>query len=343
MVSIKDVAKRAKVSISTVSLAFNSPERVSEATRERIYQATKELKYTPASVVKKNAFQERKRKSVAVIMGSLVGPFWFEILRGISETLTLNKMEMVLFSGNDSFEKHFMDLMRGGSCQGIILIIDGEGSEQLLQIAADENFPVVMCCPPAGRFRFSSIMVDNWNIGQLAANYFMQLGRRDIAVFGKCPRDCPDRAEGFLDALKREKREVPKEWRILCDVTEEDAYRAAKTFIKENKKLPDAVFGINDETAIGVIEAFRDEGINVPEEVSVIGCDNISISRFVQPPLTTIEMPKFEVGILTVNMLLRRIAGMPPERVVLNGKLIIRESCCMKKSADSQLKECEDK
>lgn len=331
MVSIKDVAKRAKVSISTVSLTFNSPERVSESTRERIYQATKELKYTPASVARRNAFQERKRKSVAVIMGSLVGPFWFEILRGISETLNVNKMEMVLFSGNDSFQKHFLDLMRGGSCQGIILIIEGDGSEQLLKMAADENYPVVMCCPPAGRSGFSSIMVDNWNIGQLAANYFMQLGRQDIAIFGKCPKDCPDRAVGFLETLKKGRRDVPEAWRISCDVTEEDAYRATKKFMKENKKMPDAIFGINDETAIGVIEALQEEGIKVPEQVSVIGCDNISISRFIQPPLTTIEMPKFEVGILTVNMLLRRMEGMPPEKVVLNGKLIIRESCCMKK------------
>lgn len=336
MVSIKDVAKRAKVSISTVSLAFNNPERVSEATREKIYQATKELKYIPASVAKKNAFQERKRKSVAVIMGSLVGPFWFEILRGISETLSLNKMEMVLFSGNDSFQKHFLDLMNGGSCQGIILIIEGEGSEQLLQMAAEEGFPIVMCCPPAGRSGFSSIMVDNWNIGQLAANYFMQLGRNDIALFGKCPKDCPDRANGFLEALKKERRDVPPEWRIYCEVTEEDAYRATKKFLKENRKLPNAIFGINDETAIGVIGALQEEGIHVPEQISVIGCDNISISRFVQPPLTTIEMPKFEVGILTVNMLLRRMAGMPPEKVVLNGKLIIRESCCMKKQQKNE-------
>lgn len=331
MVSIKDVAKKAKVSISTVSLAFNNPDRVSEATREKIYQATKELQYVPASVAKKNAFKERKRKSVAVIMGSLVGPFWFEILRGISETLSINKIEMVLFSGNDSFQKHFLDLMKGDSCQGIILITEGDGNEQLLQLAENKNFPIVMCCPPIAHSGLSSILVDNWNIGQLAANYFMQLGRNDIALFGKCPKDCPDRAEGFLEVLKKEKRVVPDEWRIYCDVTEEDAYRATKKFLKENKKLPDAIFGINDETAIGIIEALQEDGIKVPEQISVIGCDNISISRYIQPALTTIEMPKFEVGILTVNMLLRRMSGMPPEKVVLNGKLIIRESCCMKK------------
>lgn len=331
MASIKDVAKRAGVSISTVSLAFNEPERVSEATRKKIYRATKELQYVPASVAKKNAFKERKRKSVAVIMGTLVGPFWFEVLRGISETLSINKIEMVLFSGNDSFEKHFLDLIRRDSCQGIILVIGDEEHEQLLQIAVNENFPVVMCSPPTAHAKLSSILVDNWNVGQLAANYFMQLGRNEIAIFGKCPKDCPERITGFLEVLRKEKREVPDEWIISCDVTEEDAYRAAKKFLQENRKLPDAIFGINDETAIGVIEALQEEGMKVPEQISVIGCDNISISRFIHPPLTTIEMPKFEVGILAVNMLLRRMAGMPAEKVVLNGKLIIRESCCMKK------------
>ena len=119
-------------------------------------------------------------------------------------------------------------------------------------------------------------------------------------------------------------------------LTEETAFRVTKKFIRENKELPDAIFGINDETAIGIIEALQEEGIRVPEEISVIGCDNISSSRFVQPPLTTIEMPKFEVGILAANMLLRRIRGMPTENIVLSGKLIIRESCCKKSKTPMQ-------
>lgn len=330
MVSIKDVAKRANVSISTVSLAFNYPERVSEKTRKKIYQATRELEYVPASVAKKNELKERKKKSVAVIMGSLVGPFWFEVLRGINETLNINKTEMVLFSGNDSFIKHFSDLIKDNSCQGIIIITGGEGYEPFLQKAIDEDFPVVMCCSPKEYVGLSNIMIDNWNVGQLAANYFLQLGRKRMAIFGKCPEDCPDRETGFLEVLKKEKKEVPEKWRVYFDVTEETAYRVAKKFLRENRELPDAIFGINDETAIGVIEALQEEGIKVPQEISVIGCDNISSSRFVQPPLTTIETPKFEVGILAANMLLRRIKGLPTENIVLSGKLIIRESCCKK-------------
>lgn len=330
MVSIKDVAKRANVSISTVSLAFNYPERVSEKTRQKIYHATKELQYVPASVVKKNEIKEWKRKSVAVIMGSLVGPFWFEVLRGINETLNINKTEMVLFSGKESFTKHFLDLIKGNSCKGIIIITGGDGYDSLLQMAIDEGFPVVMCCPPKEYVGLSNIMIDNWNVGQLAANYFLQLGREHMAIFGKCPKDCPDREIGFLEVLRREKREVPEKWRLYFDLTEETAFGVTKKFLKENKELPDAIFGINDETAIGVIEALQEEKIKVPEEISVIGCDNISSSRFVHPSLTTIEMPKFEVGILAANMLLRRIKGMPTENIVLSGKLIIRESCCKK-------------
>ena len=104
-------------------------------------------------------------------------------------------------------------------------------------------------------------------------------------------------------------------------------------FLRENKELPDAIFGINDEAAIGTITALREEGIKVPEEISVIGCDNISISQFVQPPLTTIEIPKFEVGILAANMILRRIRGMPTENIMLSGKLITRESAAKSKES----------
>lgn len=328
MISIKDVAQKAGVSISTVSLAYNSPVRVSDATREKIYQAAKELGYIPASIAKKNVLKEKN--SVAVIMGSLIGPFWIDVLRGINETLSVNKMEMVLFSGNDSFQKHFRSLIQDRTCKGIIVITDSNGDDQMLQMAADEEYPIVLCCPPAGHEGISSAMIDNWNIGQQVANYFIQMRRKDIALFGKCPKDCPDRERGFLDALRKNGIDVPSEWKVYCDVTEEDAYEATKEFLKKHQKLPDAIFAVNDETAIGVMQALHEEKIKVPEEISVIGCDNISIGRFIQPLLTTIEMPRFEIGILTANMLLRRIAGMPPEHIVLNGKLIIRDSCCKK-------------
>ena len=329
MATIKDVAKRANVSISTVSLAFNNPERVSENTRNKIFNAARILNYISANQVRKKESVVRNEKTVAVLMENIIGPFWFEILHGIAETLNVSGYEMALFSSNDSFDKHFLDLVNGKECLGIILISIGENHVDILKMAAAQHFPIVMCDPVDTYAGIGSVRVDQHYVGQLAAEHFIQLKKKKIAILGTFPKHCVERKIGFIETLKNFDIQIPDNWNIDCMISEEQSYQTMYSFLEDEKDLPDAIFCVNDEAAIGTIHALQKFEIDVPKAVSVIGCDNISIGRFNNPMLTTIEIPKYEVGVLAANMVLRMISGLSAENILLNGKLIVRESTCL--------------
>lgn len=264
-------------------------------------------------------------------MENIIGPFWFEILHGIAETLNVAGYEMALFSSNDSFDKHFLDLAAGKECSGIILISIGENHVDILKMVAAQHFPIVMCDSIATYAGIGSVQVDQYYVGQLAAEHFIQLKKKKIAILGTCPKHCMERKTGFIETLKNFDIEIPDKWKIDCVISEEQSYQTMHDYLEKEKDLPDAIFCINDEAAIGTIHALQNFQIQVPKDVSIIGCDNISIGRFNHPMLTTIEIPKFEVGVLAANMVLRMILGLNAENILLNGKLIVRESTCMTK------------
>lgn len=196
-------------------------------------------------------------------------------------------------------------------------------------MAAAQHFPIVMCDPVDTYAGIGSVRVDQHYVGQLAAEHFIQLKKKKIAILGTCPKHCVERKIGFIETLKNFDIQIPDNWNIDCMISEEQSYQTMYSFLEDEKDLPDAIFCVNDEAAIGTIHALQKFEIDVPKAVSVIGCDNISIGRFNNPMLTTIEIPKYEVGVLAANMVLRMISGLSAENILLNGKLIVRESTCL--------------
>lgn len=323
--SINDVAKLAKVSISTVSLAINYPERVSEQTRQKIFRAMKELRYTPSS--KSVQPGSAKKNSVALITSEVSGPYFYEIMRGISETLTLNDLEMILLSGPDAEKRHFHEMAESPFVRGIILL----GIDEPLGVdaagAVQNGVPVVIANAGSEIEGVGSVSVDNYHIGETVANHILHIGYRRVALLGERNRERIPRAAGFVDALRAGGITIPPELDIPVYLDEKSGYFAMEQFLERGTPLPEVIYCLNDEIALGVMSALGQRGIRVPQEVAVIGCDDVSVSRYVDPPLTTVALPKFEQGMLSVIQLLRQASGMPAENIVLNAKLVIRESC----------------
>lgn len=326
MATIKDVAKVAGVSISTVSLAFNSPERVSDSTREKIFSAVRSLNYVPMKELKRAAMNKHKSESIAVICHQLVGPYFFEILRGISETIYMNKKEMVLYSGADAVEQYFLNIVQNHVYQGVILV-NAIIREKYLRIAVEADFPVVMCCYRTGYKGIGSILINNEEIGEMVANHFIKRRFQKIGLLGTAPYDSVLRKEAFVGTLGKNGIIIPKEWDLPCELTEDAAYRKMDEFLRRSGEYPQAIFCLNDDSAIGTIEAIRSHGLSVPDDIAVVGCDDLNRSKYHTPSLSTVATPKIELGMLAVNMLMRKITGIPTEEIVLNGKLILRESC----------------
>ena len=327
MATIKDVAKMAGVSISTVSLAFNSPERVTEATRDKIFDAVRSLNYVPANVNKKIALSKKKSQSIAVICPKLVGSYFFEIIQGISETIYMNKKDMILYVGDDANSKYFPDIVQSHIYEGVILVNGSDRDESYLRTAVEADFPTVICCFKEGYRGIGSVLINNGGIGRLVAEHFLKRKFKKIGMIGTPPYDSIQRREVFIQTLAEKGITVPDEWDLPCEVAEDPAYKTMERFLRSHSSYPEAIFCMNDDSAIGAIEAIEDFGLRVPKDISVIGCDDINRSKFHSPSISTVATPKMEVGMLAVNMLMREIAGMSSEEIVLNGKLVLRESC----------------
>lgn len=327
LATIKDVAKMAGVSISTVSLAFNNPERVTEATRDKIFGAVRSLNYVPANVNKKTVLGKKKSQSIAVICPKLVGPYHLEIIQGISETIYMNQKDMVLYAGDDAINRYLLNIVESHAYQGVILVNGPIYDERYLRAAAAADFPVVMCCFRESYKGIGSILINESDIGRRVAEHFLKRKFRKIGIVGT-PAECSVmRKECFLQTLAEKGIRVPAEWDLQCELAEDPAYKTVDRFLHTHEEYPEAIFCQNDDSAIGVIEAIEDFGLRVPEDISIIGCDGLNRSKFHSPSLSTIETPKMEVGMLAVNLLMREIAGMSSEEIILNGKLILRESC----------------
>lgn len=327
LATIKDVAKMAGVSISTVSLAFNNPERVKEATRDKIFDAVRSLNYVPANVNKKTVLSKKKSQSIAVICPKLVGSYFFEIIQGISETIYMNKKDMILYVGDDANSKYFPSIVQDHIYEGVILVNGSASDEPYLRAAVEADFPTVICCFKEGYRGVGSILINNAGTGKLVAEHFLKRKFKKIGIIGTPPYDSIQRKEAFIHTLADKGILIPKEWDLPCEIAEDPAYRTMERFLRSHLDYPEAIFCMNDDSAIGVIEAIEDFGLRVPEDISVIGCDDINRSKFHSPAVSTVSTPKMEVGMLAVNMLMREIAGMSSEEIILNGKLILRESC----------------
>lgn len=325
MASIKDVARLAKVSISTVSLAMNYPERVSGETKQKIFAAMKELRYVPSSGEKKGGTV--KRTSVALVTGEIFGPYYYEILRGISETLAIHGLEMVMMCGTESVRRHFYQVLSNASFCGIVLTNIGDLTQKDIDNAAQKGISVVMCHSECDWKGVGCVIVDNFYIGKMVANHLLCVDYESAGIMGRRYSTTDGRAEGFLNTMEKNGIHIPPEWDIDVDLDEKGGYNHMKELLEQDAVLPDAIFCLNDEIALGAMQALKEKGKSIPQDVGIVGCDDIPISKFAASPLTTIAMPKFEMGMMAVSLLVRQMSGMPAENVVLNGKLIIRESC----------------
>lgn len=326
MASIKDVAKLAGVSISTVSLAMNYPERVSREKKDKIFAAMKQLQYVPAANEKRRQDAVR-RTSVALITGEIFGPYYYEILRGISETLEMHGLDMIMMCGTESVKMHYYQALENPVFGGVILTNIGGLTQKDIDYALEKGISTVVCHCECSFRSVSYVNVGNYDIGKMVANHLLCVDCESAGIMGRRYVTTRGRAEGFVQTMEKGGIHIPAEWDVDVELTEQGGYSRMKEMLEDGTKLPEAIFCLNDEIALGVMQALAEKGMRIPEDVKIVGCDDIPISRVAVSPLTTIAMPKFEMGMMAVNLLVRQIGGKSAENVILNGKLVIRESC----------------
>ena len=322
--TVKEIAAIAKVSVATVSRALQRPELVSETTRQRIHEVVKRLGYTPNALAR-NLRTARTRLIIA-LLPDIANPFFSEVIRGIEQVAHENGYSVLLGETQSSLvrEQAYADMVAARQADGIITM-----SHRVPAIPMDGRLPVVNACEYVKDKKISSVYIDNVAAAGAAVGYLVTLGHRDIAFIAGPSSSpiCVDREQGYQLAMQRAKVPANPALTAVGDFSIEAGERAIDLFLSQGQSFS-AVFCSNDEMAIGAMRALISHGLRVPEDVSVVGFDDIRFARYTSPPLTTVAQPKNALGREAMTMLIELLNDpeVPPRKRVLSADLVVRGS-----------------
>lgn len=331
----QDVAKRAGVSRTTVSFVLNNVEgaAISSDTRQRVVQAAMDLGYFPDAAAQTLA--SGRSSTIGLVMNrsphQIVSDTYItQVLDVLVEEVRLNGMRLILeIIEDDRLADTYLDLVRSKRIDGIIFSgphID----DTALTALYEDGFPtILMGTLPNSPFCF--VDVDNRAAARQATEHLIGLGYREIACITNAELKytaAADRLQGYRDAL--EAAAIPYDERMVRygNFSPESGYEQMHS-IHEDGARPRAVFVASDVVAIGAIAAIHEAGLRIPEDVALVGFDDVPLSRYLDPPLTTVHLPAREMSRLACSMLMQLIAGEAPAegQVLLKTDLVIRKSC----------------
>ncbi len=324
-VSIKDIAKAAGVSHSTVSRALSNNPLVAEATRGRIQKIARDLAYTPNAIARGLVTQHTR--TVGVIVTALTDPFAGEIFRGIEEVAADNDYR--LFLGTSHADPvHEVNLVKGlreWRVDGVIVASSRVGS-LYMPLLKEIGVPIVLINNQHGGPFIQSVGVDNVASACIATRHLIEQGHRVIGYMKGPPEHASsdDRLLGYRRALAQ--AHIPFDPSLVQSGNGRvDGGVQALGFLSRSP-VPTAIFCYNDMTAIGALRALKARGLRVPQDISLVGFDDIEFASYVDPPLTTICQPKDEMGRLAMQMVIDLLHGKTITDVLMPGELVVRES-----------------
>ncbi|MDD6810425.1 MAG: LacI family DNA-binding transcriptional regulator [Lachnospiraceae bacterium] len=325
-VTIKEVAKAAGVSITTVSHTLSGGGAISQQTREHVMEVVERMHYV--ADFKGQNLKAKSTKVIGLFVKSLRGSYYGDLAQAIYEEGSNAGYGLNVFIASQS-DKIMVDIMNG-RIDGAIVLNDGiTGKEE--ELLREHEIPVVFLDRESADYHMSSVIFDSFEDGRLAGEYLLNLGYKRFAhIYGeKNNYDSIERLRGFRYALEQAGVTIPEEYILQGDFDKETARCSVEAFIEESKyPMPEAVFASNDLSAFGCIEGLQAKGYRVPEDVSVIGCDDIELCEWYIPKLTTIHNSFSEQGRKAMQMLLTMIEGNGKGEIVkLSGRIVIRESC----------------
>lgn len=324
--TIRDVAKQAGVSRQTVSRVINGSERVSPSTRLRVEDTIEKMGYRPDALARSMA---KGRSSTLACISPNLTDFTFASLIDGAEDFA-RRQGFFLLSASAPDEKTFGqlidELVSSRRVEGL-LVINPFADDRHLHLPKD--FPVVLAGARPRDIDISSVALDDVNAAKRATQHLLSLGHRSIGCLtGPLSEDCSqDRCQGFYDALHEADIKPVPEFILHGDWQPQSGYEAMKQF-EELGRFPTAIFSQNDQMAAGLLRAARDMGLKVPDQLSVIGIDDIPMAGYLSPPLTTLHQDFQEIGRQAAGLLLEVVNDVDTKskQLRLPAKLIIRRS-----------------
>ncbi|MCC8162317.1 MAG: LacI family transcriptional regulator [Lachnospiraceae bacterium] len=333
MVTISEVAKEAGVSVATVSRVLNHCGKVRPETEQKVKEAVVKLQYTinmPARNLRKN-----ESGAILVLARNFTNPFYAKILEGISDEANPAGYNILVSAsdGNPKMGFQCIQMLEGRQVDGAILLNCTEDDAVWLKPHIGK-YPIVQCCDFVAAFDTPKVIVDHFRTGYEAVQYLVSLGHRRIAFMGaENKHSCTvQRLEGYKKAIKDFELDEEDALYISADAnyTFESGCRAVYPMLT-GKNPPTAIFCVSDVLALSCIFEAKELGIRVPEEFSVVGCDDVEYARMCHPFLSTFRLPCYEMGRESARQLLRCIHRTPEEyvEIIEDFSLQVRESTGM--------------
>lgn len=322
--TIKEIAAACGVSVATISRTLQRPGVVSEATRQRIQEVIKRLGYTPNTLARN--LRTARTQLVIALVPDIANPFFSEVIRGIEHVAHEAGYSILLGETQSSLvrEQTYADMIAARRADGLITM-----TYRIPSITIPGRLPVINACEYVKDPGISSVYVDNAAAAETAVNYLITLGHKRIAFVSGPPNSpiCADRENGYRLALQKARLRIEPSLCAVGDFSIESGERAVELLLSQGQAFS-AVFCSNDEMAIGTIRALTSRGLRVPQDVSVIGFDDIRFARYTTPPLTTVAQPKQEIGREAMNMMIELLSdpGVPARKRMLSADLVVRGS-----------------
>lgn len=326
--TIYDIARLAGVSIATVSKVFNGKGRISERTRKRILQISEEMNYQPNMLA--SALTGKKTYTIGLLIPDLVNPFFAELARHVEDRSHELGFNLVICNTDNDAEKEnkYIQLLRQKSVDGII-VATGVRNEALLKELIEQHIPIALIAREQSALAASSVVVDDYTGGYSAASYLLEGGHKRIAVLAESltVSSSKERVRGYRQALLEAGVRYESSLVYVSDFSVQGGKQTALQVLASRPR-PSAIFACNDILAIGAMQAARELGIRMPQELSVVGFDNTILAAMTDPPMTTVAQPIQQMGHQVVDLITQEInqEKKAKQRVVLLPELIVRGS-----------------
>lgn len=328
MVSIKEVADAAGVSTATVSRVLADKPHIRPEIRERVLAVVESLNYRPNRVAR--SLRAQKSNTIGLIVADIQNRFFTSVSRAVEDMAYESGFNIFLCNTdeNPAKEAMYFDLMRDENVAGVILAPTGQTADSFAT-AVKLDIPIVVIDRRVRGVEVDSVLIDNVEAACKIVDHLLEDGYRRIgAMFGIGSTTGRERREGFVQAFKDRGLKPPLDLLSYADAREEEGYKATKQLLSLPER-PDAIFASNGLMAVGAFRAIRESKLSMPEQIAFASFDKTTWSSLVEPPVTLIEQPTYEIGQTATELLLKRIEEptRPTREIILKAKLVLGQSC----------------
>ncbi|AWG22681.1 LacI family transcriptional regulator [Flavobacterium faecale] len=335
-ITIKDIAKKLKISVSTVSRAFNDKADINATTKDLVLKTAKELGYRPNPIAKK--LMQQRSYTIGIIVPEFVNAFFPKVIIGVQEIALKKGYQVLIAQSNECYETELKNIktLEDSMVDGLIISLSSESKNtEYYQDLIRSGFPIVFFNRVNNQLNCSKIVFNDYKWALFATEHLINEGYQNIVHLkgNEGISLSNERMRGFMDAHHKHKRIFDFAQIIPTGFTIKDGRRAALEIIKKGT-IPDAIFAANDPVAIGAMQVFKENGFQIPNDIAFVGFTESQMATIIEPPLTSVSQPANEIGKAAAQILLEQIESkvkFKPRTITLNGELNIRASSIRKK------------